>query len=153
MAWWRQQLGLVGQEPLLFDTTIRENIAFGVPDYAAVTDDAVKAAAKSANAHTFITSSQFPRKYATPVGARGGKLSGGQKQRIAIARAMLRNPQILILDEATSALDTKSEAVVQKALDALVAGGELRAIPVQPRLLRPLLKKLNFWKGESMAKL
>ena len=120
----RANIGIVSQEPLLFDTTIRENIAFGRPDYASVTDAEIHSAAKAANAHDFINSSQFPKKYNTQVGARGGKLSGGQKQRIAIARAMLRNPPILILDEATSALDTKSEAIVQKALDDLVSSGQ-----------------------------
>ena len=122
----RANIGIVSQEPLLFDTSIRENISFGVIDHGSVTDEQIYAAAKAANAHDFITSTQFPEQYQTQVGARGGKLSGGQKQRIAIARAMLRNPPILILDEATSALDTRSEAIVQKALDDLVAGDQER---------------------------
>ena len=122
----RSQIGIVSQEPLLFDTTIRTNISYGVLDYENVTDEAIMAAAKAANAHSFISSKQFPQGYSTPVGSRGGKLSGGQKQRIAIARAILRNPKILILDEATSALDTESERIVQTALDDLLQGDDTR---------------------------
>lgn len=111
----RANIGVVSQEPLLFDTSVIENIRFGKPD---ATDAEVIAAAKNANAHDFI--SKFPDGYYTKVGPKGGKLSGGQKQRIAIARALLRDPPILILDEATSALDNKSEKIVQKTLDKLV---------------------------------
>lgn len=111
----RANIGVVSQEPLLFDTSVLENIRFGKPD---ATDNEVIAAAKNANAHDFV--SKFPDGYYTKVGPKGGKLSGGQKQRIAIARALLRDPPILILDEATSALDNKSEKVVQQTLDKLV---------------------------------
>lgn len=111
----RSCIGVVSQEPLLFDTTIEANIRYGKPD--ATFEEIVKAA-ESANAHDFIMS--FPDGYQTNVGTRGGKLSGGQKQRVAIARAMLRDPPILILDEATSALDSKSEKLVQQALDRLI---------------------------------
>ncbi|XP_070382186.1 mitochondrial potassium channel ATP-binding subunit [Dermacentor albipictus] len=113
----RNVIGLIRQEPLLFATTIKENIRYGKPD---ATDEEVYSAAKQANAHDFIMS--FPRQYDTVVGERGITVSGGQKQRIAIARALLKNPQVLILDEATSALDTESEKVVQAALDRLSKG-------------------------------
>uniref|UniRef100_A0A131YYF2 Mitochondrial potassium channel ATP-binding subunit n=1 Tax=Rhipicephalus appendiculatus TaxID=34631 RepID=A0A131YYF2_RHIAP len=113
----RNVIGFIRQEPLLFATTIKENIRYGKPD---ATDEEVYSAAKQANAHDFIMS--FPRQYDTVVGERGITVSGGQKQRIAIARALLKNPQVLILDEATSALDTESEKVVQAALDKLSKG-------------------------------
>ena len=122
----RENIGVVSQEPLLFDTSVRQNIAYGLKDYEKVTDKQVVAAAKAANAHDFIMSNQFPNHYQERVGSRGGKLSGGQKQRIAIARAVLRNPPILILDEATSALDTVSEQIVQDALDVLLQGEQKR---------------------------
>ncbi len=122
----RSQIGIVSQEPLLFDTDIRTNISYGVENYMNVSDDEIMNAAKAANAHSFISSKQFPNGYSTNVGSRGGKLSGGQKQRIAIARAILRNPKILILDEATSALDTESERIVQNALDELLQGDDKR---------------------------
>jgi ABC-type multidrug transport system fused ATPase/permease subunit len=113
----RRQMALVPQDVLLFGGTILENIAYGDPG---ATQEAVEAAAKSANAHQFI--SKFPEGYQTVVGERGVKLSGGQRQRIAIARAILKNPVILILDEATSALDSESEALVQDALNNLMRG-------------------------------
>jgi len=113
----RQQIGLVFQDTFLFATSIRENIRFGRPD---ATDEEVVEAAKAANAHDFIC--QYPEGYDTQVGERGVKLSGGQRQRIAIARAVLRDPRILILDEATSSLDSESEAAIQEALDRLMAG-------------------------------
>ncbi|KAL7886855.1 hypothetical protein AOLI_G00045760 [Acnodon oligacanthus] len=110
-------IGFISQEPVLFGTSVMENIRFGKPGS---TDAEVVAAAKQANAHTFITS--FPDGYNTVVGERGVTLSGGQKQRIAIARALIKNPSILILDEATSALDAESERVVQEALDRATTG-------------------------------
>ena len=111
----RSLMGIVNQEPILFNDTIYNNIAFGDPD---ATEEEVVNAAKMANAHEFII--QTPEGYNTNVGDRGCMLSGGQRQRISIARALLRNPSILILDEATSALDTESERLVQEALDRLM---------------------------------
>jgi len=113
----RDRMSIVPQEVLLFGGTILENIAYGRP--GASRED-IEAAARKANAHDFITS--FPEGYGTIVGERGIQLSGGQRQRIAIARAVLKDPAILILDEATSALDTASERQVQDALDKLMEG-------------------------------
>ncbi|KAK3611392.1 hypothetical protein CHS0354_036589 [Potamilus streckersoni] len=112
VRWLRQNIGIVSQEPVLFGFTIRENILLGNPT---ATEDQIINAAKAANAHDFI--SQLPEGYDTLVGERGAQLSGGQRQRVAIARAIIRDPKILLLDEATSALDTKSEGIVQAALD------------------------------------
>lgn len=116
-AWLRRQIGVVAQEPLLFSSSIADNIRYG---RETATDAEVEAAARTANAHDFIT--RFPEGYATLVGERGAKLSGGQKQRIAIARAILKDPRILVLDEATSALDAESEHLVKEALDRLMVG-------------------------------
>jgi ATP-binding cassette subfamily B protein len=113
----RSQMALVPQEVLLFGGSIAENIAYGKPG---ATQAEIEAAALRANAHDFITS--FPEGYGTLVGERGVKVSGGQRQRIAIARALLKDPSILILDEATSALDAESELLVQQALDELMKG-------------------------------
>ncbi|CAF3666783.1 unnamed protein product [Adineta steineri] len=112
IRWLRQQIGVVSQEPVLFQMTIRENILFG---HESTDDEDVYSAAKLANAHEFIMA--LPDKYDTQVGERGATLSGGQKQRIAIARALIRNPKILLFDEATSALDNESEQIVQDALN------------------------------------
>ena len=111
----RQHMGIVTQESILFNDTIFNNITFGKPD---ATEEEVTKAAKIANAHDFIM--ETPQQYQTEVGERGSKLSGGQRQRISIARAVLKNPAILILDEATSALDSESERLVQEALAHLM---------------------------------
>jgi subfamily B ATP-binding cassette protein MsbA len=107
----RKQIGVVTQESILFNDTIFNNIAFGMPN---VNEEKVIQAAKIANAHDFIM--QTENGYQTFIGERGSKLSGGQRQRLSIARAVLKNPPILILDEATSALDSESEKLVQEAL-------------------------------------
>ncbi len=113
----RRQIGIVGQETILFDDTIANNIAYGHPD---APREKIIAAAKVANAHDFIN--EMPEGYETAVGERGVKLSGGQRKRLTIARALLKNPSILILDEATSELDSQSELLVQEALEALMKG-------------------------------
>ncbi len=113
----RGHMGIVTQDVVLFDDTIKSNILFGKPD---VSGDEVIEAAKAAYAHEFIM--QMPEGYDTETGERGVRLSGGQKQRITLARAILRNPSVLILDEATSALDTESEQKVQMALEKLMKG-------------------------------
>ena len=113
----REQIGIVPQETVLFSTTVMENIRYGRLD---ATDEEVLAASIAANCDEFIR--QLPDGYQTAIGERGLNLSGGQRQRLSIARAILKNPRILILDEATSALDTESEKIVQSALDDLMVG-------------------------------
>ncbi|KAG1825477.1 P-loop containing nucleoside triphosphate hydrolase protein [Suillus subaureus] len=126
IKWLRSQIGLVSQEPVLFATTIRCNVAHGLigTPYEDASDEEkfglIKAACVKSNADDFIT--RLPQGYDTMVGERGFLLSGGQKQRIAIARAIVSDPRILLLDEATSALDTRSEVIVQNALDKAAAG-------------------------------
>ncbi|MBN1348549.1 ABC transporter ATP-binding protein [candidate division KSB1 bacterium] len=113
----RQLMGIVTQETILFNDTVRNNIAYGMSD---IPDELIFNATKAANAHDFIL--EMPEGYQTTIGDRGMKLSGGQRQRLAIARAILKNPPILIFDEATSSLDTQSELLVQEAIERLLVG-------------------------------
>jgi subfamily B ATP-binding cassette protein MsbA len=113
----RSLMGIVTQDTILFNDTVKNNIAYGLEDYS---QDEVEEAARTANAHDFI--SQLPEGYETIIGDRGTQLSGGQRQRLAIARSLLRDPEILIFDEATSALDTESEMLVQEAIERLLRG-------------------------------
>ena len=113
----RKTIGIVSQDTILFNDTVFNNISFGMPN---ATQQQVEEAAKIANAHDFIL--QMPQCYQTMIGDRGSRLSGGQRQRISIARAVLRNPDILILDEATSALDTENERLVQNAMNNVLEG-------------------------------
>lgn len=132
VSWLRQQIGLVGQEPALFSTTISENIRFGLVGSAyedldaATIQNMVEDAARVADAYDFVMA--LPDGFSTNVGDSGSLLSGGQKQRIAIARAIIRDPKILILDEATSALDAHAERQVQKALETASLGRTTIAI-------------------------
>jgi len=111
----RELMGVVTQDSILFNDTVANNIALGVEG---ASNEAIEKAAKIANAHEFIV--ELPQQYATNIGDSGNTLSGGQKQRLSIARAVLKNPPIMILDEATSALDTESEQLVQKALEKMM---------------------------------
>ena len=129
VRWLRAQIGLVSQEPVLFAGTIGWNISMGRDG---ATQEEVEAAATLSNAAGFVAS--FPDQYATEVGEKGVQLSGGQKQRLAIARALVRDPAILVLDEATSALDNESEAIVQAALDELLASGGRTTLVIAHRL-------------------
>jgi ATP-binding cassette subfamily B (MDR/TAP) protein 1 len=133
---YRNRIALVQQEPTLFPDSIRENITAGLDvspeEQALVRDDAVEAACRAANAWDFLSS--LPDGLNTLCGQGGSQLSGGQRQRIAIARALIRNPSIILLDEATSALDTESEIVVQKALMDAAASGDRITIAVAHRL-------------------
>lgn len=113
----RESIGIVTQETILFNDTVRNNIAYGLDDCPM---ERVIAAARAANAHNFIM--EMPQRYDSVIGERGVKISGGERQRLALARAILKNPPILILDEATSALDTESEILVQEAIERLMAG-------------------------------
>ena len=113
----RKHIGVVLQDPLLFNDTIKNNIAYGRPD---ATQAEIEAAAQAANAHNFICS--MPDQYATEVGERGSRLSVGERQRVTIARALIKNPKIIVLDEATASLDAESEALVQEALETLMKG-------------------------------
>ncbi len=138
----RSQMALVPQDVLLFGGTIRENIEYGKHG---ATDEEIVDAAKKANAHEFIMN--FPEKYNTVVGERGVALSGGQRQRIALARAVLRNPSVLILDEATSSLDSESERLVQEALDKLMQGRTSFVIAHRLSTIRKADKILVLEKG------
>ncbi|EAR85633.2 ABC-type multidrug transport system, ATPase and permease component (macronuclear) [Tetrahymena thermophila SB210] len=130
--WVREQIGYVSQEPTLFSGTLKENIVYGVNSY---TQQDIDKALEMANAKQFVYDTTiFPDGLNTLVGERGVKLSGGQKQRIAIARALIKNPRILIFDEATSALDAESEYQVQKAIDNLMVHGQKTIIVIAHRL-------------------
>jgi subfamily B ATP-binding cassette protein MsbA len=113
----RELIGIVTQETILFNDTVRNNIAYGLDDCPI---EKIIDAARAANAHNFIR--EMPNGYESVIGERGVKISGGERQRLALARAILKNPPILILDEATSALDTESEILVQEAIERLMAG-------------------------------
>jgi subfamily B ATP-binding cassette protein MsbA len=124
---WRRRIGFVGQDTFLFNTTVRDNIAYGC---RGASDAEIEAAARQAHAHEFVT--DLPRGYDTVVGDRGVRLSGGQRQRIALARAFVRRPELLILDEATNALDGVSEHLVQRSIQAV--RGECTVVIVAHRL-------------------
>jgi len=143
LATLRSHIGMVLQEPYLFHGTIKENIAYGKPDADML--DIIRAA-KAANAHEFIM--EFPDAYDSYVGERGMKLSGGQRQRISIARALLRDPKILILDEATSAVDSESEYAIQQALERLLKGRTTIAIAHRLSTLRKADKLIVLENGE-----
>uniref|UniRef100_F6S2T0 Bile salt export pump n=1 Tax=Ciona intestinalis TaxID=7719 RepID=F6S2T0_CIOIN len=138
----RELIGVVAQEPVLFATTIAENIRWG---REGVTDREIEQAARQANAYNFIM--KLPNKFETLVGERGGQMSGGQKQRIAIARAIVRNPKVLLLDEATSALDTKSESIVQQALEKASAGRTTVVVAHRLSTIRSADKIFAFHEG------
>lgn len=131
VRWLRGQLGLVGQEPVLFQGSVAQNISYG--KIGGATQEEIEEAAKLANAHGFITEN-LQDGYTADVGLQGGRLSGGQKQRVAIARALIKKPAVLLLDEATSALDNQSEAVVQAALDGIMAKQSFTTIVIAHRL-------------------
>ena len=139
----RKQIAIVPQDILLFGGSIEENIAYGKPGSSI---EEIKKAATLANAHQFIN--EFPEGYNTLVGERGIQLSGGQRQRIAIARAILKDPKILILDEATSALDSESESLVQEALDVLMRGRTSLVIAHRLATVRNATKIFVLDKGE-----
>uniref|UniRef100_A0AAQ4RHC8 ATP-binding cassette, sub-family B (MDR/TAP), member 11a n=1 Tax=Gasterosteus aculeatus aculeatus TaxID=481459 RepID=A0AAQ4RHC8_GASAC len=147
LQWLRSLIGIVEQEPALFATTIADNIQFGRPG---VTMEDIVQAAKEANAYNFIM--ELPQKFDTLVGEGGGQLSGGQKQRIAIARALIRNPRILLLDMATSALDNESEAVVQKALDKVCTGRTTISIAHRLSTIKNADVIIGFEHGQAVEK-
>lgn len=130
---YRKSLSLVAQESKLFSGTIRENLLLGIEDTSAAVDARMVQAAKDAEIHEFIIS--LPDGYSTQLGANAQtSLSGGQKQRLCIARALLRNPRLLILDEATSSLDSQSEKLIQQAIERLAGKGELTILAIAHRL-------------------
>jgi ATP-binding cassette subfamily B protein len=143
----RRSIGYVGQEPYLFDGTIRENIAYGMPD---ATDEAVREAARRANVHEFVET--FPEGYETEVGQRGGRLSDGQRQRISIARTILKDPPVLLLDEATSAVDTETELVIQRSIAELAADRTTVAIAHRLSTIRNADQILTFRGGRIVER-
>nr|XP_053626234.1 LOW QUALITY PROTEIN: ATP-dependent translocase ABCB1-like [Cherax quadricarinatus] len=142
LGWLRDQVGVVGQEPVLFATSIADNIRYGRLSASMLE---VEHAAQEANAHDFIM--QFPQKYETQVGERGAQMSGGQKQRIGIARALVRQPRLLLLDEATAALDNHSETLVQRALDKVSQGRTTIIVAHRLSTIRTADKIVAFDKG------
>ncbi|XP_054471765.1 bile salt export pump [Anoplopoma fimbria] len=147
IQWLRSLIGIVEQEPMLFSTTIADNIRYGRPG---VTMEDIIQATKEANAYDFIM--DLPQKFDTLVGEGGGQLSGGQKQRIAIARALIRNPRILLLDMATSALDNESEAVVQKALEKVCKGRTTISVAHRLSTIRNADVIIGFEHGQAVEK-
>ena len=139
----REQIGVVLQDPFLFNGTVADNIAYGHPESSL---EQTVAAAKAANAHDFIMN--MPDGYDTMVGERGTRVSGGERQRLSIARAILRNPRILILDEATSNVDTQTEAQIQEALERLVQGRTTFAIAHRLSTLKNAHRLLILDKGK-----
>jgi len=146
LAFLREHIGIVPQETTLFDATVRENIAFGRPG---ASSEKILAAARAAQAHEFIAA--LPRGYDTQVGERGVTLSGGQKQRLAMARALLKDPPLLILDDATSHVDADTEALIQQALDRLMEGRTCFVIAHRPSTVRRADKILVLERGALAA--
>ncbi|XP_060945264.1 bile salt export pump [Limanda limanda] len=147
IKWLRSMIGIVEQEPVLFATTIAENIRFGKPG---VTMEDIIQATKEANAYNFIMA--LPQRFSTFVGDGGGQMSGGQKQRIALARALIRNPKILLLDMATSALDNESEAVVQEALDKVRMGRTTISVAHRLSTIKTVEVIVGFEHGRAVEK-
>ncbi|KAM8857473.1 bile salt export pump isoform 1-T1 [Synchiropus picturatus] len=147
IKWLRSLIGIVEQEPVLFATTIAENIRFGRDG---VSMEEIIEVTKQANAYNFIM--ELPQKFNTPVGEGGGQMSGGQKQRIAIARALIRNPRILLLDMATSALDNESEAIVQEALDKVRTGRTTISIAHRLSTIRKADVIIGFERGKAVER-
>lgn len=139
----RKQIVVVAQDIQLFSGTLKENIAYGFND---ATDEEIEAASRAANAHEFIR--EFPKGYLTQIGERGVKLSGGQKQRISIARALLKNPNLIVLDEATAALDTESEKMIQDSLNTLLQGKTSLVIAHRLSTIRMASQIVVLEKGE-----
>lgn len=123
---YRNKLSLVAQEPVLFQGTVRDNVLFGIKDPDSISDERLHGVCRDASIHDFVAS--LPEGYNTDVGQKGVSMSGGQRQRIALARALIRNPQVLLLDEATSALDSASESIIQEALEKARAGRTIIAV-------------------------
>jgi ATP-binding cassette subfamily B protein len=143
----RKQIGIVMQDTTLFAASVRENIAFGRPD---ASQAEIEAAARAASAHDFVM--ELPEGYDSYVGERGVTLSGGQKQRIAIARAILKDPRILILDDATSSVDTETEAAIQAALERLMEGRTSFVIAQRLSTVRKADQVLVLDRGQIVAR-
>ena len=139
----RELIGIVTQEPIVFNDSIENNIAYGQDE---INKDLIIKAAKNANIHSYIES--IEEKYSTKIGERGVRLSGGQKQRLSIARAILKNTPILVLDEATSSLDSESELKVQNAIDNLVKNRTVIIIAHRLSTIKTADKIIVFEKGE-----